>query len=150
MSNINGLDHTNKYMQGSVFKWTSGDSIRAGVQSGERPMLIISNNTFNYFSPVVNCVSITSILKESPVHVPIYINMDSHVQCEQIHTIPKAELVDFMGMAPPITISNVKAKLRIQFDMAADKNTEMFQAIKKILDDLNAQTEPEIFFPLSK
>ena len=144
MDNINNLEHTNRYVQGSVWKWVNNSDRRAGVQSSGRPVLIISNNTFNYHSPVVNCVSITSVLKESPVHVPLYISMDSHIQCEQIHTIPKAELTEFTGMVSNSTMSNVKAKLRIQFDMGTDRYAESFEAIKRSLAELNSKAEPQI------
>lgn len=143
MDNKNNLDSTNKYVQGSVWKWVNSLEKRAGVQSSERPVLIISNNTFNNFSLSINCVSITSVLKESPVHVPLYIIVDSHIQCEQIHTVPKTELIEFIGIVPNSTLSQVKAKIRIQFDMSTDRNTEMFNSIKKSLDELNAKTEPE-------
>jgi copper chaperone CopZ len=76
--------------------------------------------------------------------VPVYITKDSHIQCEQLHTIPKSELIDFKGMVPTSTLSNVKAKLRIQFDMNTDRNTELFNTIKKNLEELTAKTEPEI------
>ena len=141
MDNINNLDFSNKYVQGSIWKWNNLAYRGEGVQSGSRPVIIISNNMFNYHSESVNCVSITSVLKESPVHVPIYIQMDSHVQCEQIHTISKTNLIEFLGMAPPSVVSGVKAKLRIQFDIGADKNMEMLNSIKKSLDTLDEKTD---------
>jgi len=142
--NVNNLEHTNRYVQGSVWKWANNSDRRAGVQSGGRPVLIISNNTFNYHSPVVNCVSITSALKESPVHVPLYITMDSHIQCEQIHTIPKSELTEFTGMVSNSIMSSVKAKLRIQFDMGADRYAESFDTIKRNLAELNSKIDSQV------
>ena len=142
MENINNLDSPNRYLQGSIWKWKNNAEQKAGVQSNDRPVFVISNNNFNSFSPVVNCVTITSQLKESPVHVPIHIIADSHIQCEQLHTVNKTELVDFIGMVSNSTLSSVKAKLRIQFDMGIDRNAEMFSSIKRSIDDLN--TNPEI------
>ena len=137
-SNVNGLDCTNKYVQGTVWKWSRKEysDNTAGVQSSERPVLIISNDTYNAFSQSVNCVSITSVLKESPVHVPIYINMDSHIQCEQIHTVSKSELTEFKGVVQPIVMSNVKAKIRMQFDMSEDRGVDLLNIIKKSIDEL--------------
>jgi len=142
MQNINNLDYANKYIQGSIWHWNNTAEKREGVQSGQRPVLIISNNTFNHHSPVVNCVCITSQLKDSPVHVPLFLDRESHVLCEQIHTIPKRELAEYMGTAPNSILLSIKAKLRFQFDMSADKNTEMFNSIKKSIDGLN--TNPDI------
>ena len=142
MENINNLDTPNRYMQGSVWKWRNDNEQREGVQAGERPVMVISNNNFNAYSPSVNCVTITSQLKESPVHVPLRITADSHIQCEQIHTLNKNDLTDFIGIVPNSTVTAVKAKLRIQFDMSTDKNAEMFSNIKQSIAGLN--TNPEI------
>ena len=143
---IHGLHSTTKYVQGSVWKWVRKEYAenQAGVQSSERPVLIISNNTFNAHSASVNCVSITSVLKESPAHIPIYITMDSHIQCEQIHTVSKTELTEYKGMAPPAVVSNVKAKIRLQFDMNEDRNTELLQGIKKSIDGLLAKPNAKV------
>jgi hypothetical protein len=91
---------------------------------------------------VVNCVAISSQLKESPVHVPLHMEKDSHIMCEQIFTVSKTELTDFMGNVPNSILLSVKAKLRIQFDMSTVRNTELFNNIKKSIDELN--TNPEI------
>ena len=72
MSNINNLEHSNKHTQGSIWKWVNDAEKKQGVQSSGRPVLIISNSGFNYHSLVVNCVTITGQLRESPVHVPVY------------------------------------------------------------------------------
>jgi mRNA interferase MazF len=142
--NIHGLPTINKYTQGSVWKWVNTSEKREGTQSGERPVLIISNDSFNNFSPSVNCVSITGVLKESPVHVPLHITKDSHIQCEQIHTVPKTELADFIGLVPASTLTNVKAKLRIQLDLNTDKNIELFSVIKSKIDELSKKIDSEM------
>ena len=144
--NINGLNNTNKYVQGSVWKWIRKEYAgnQAGVQSSERPVLIISNDTFNTHSQSVNCVSITSVLKESPVHVPLYISMDSHIQCEQLHTVSKTELTEYKGMVSSGVLSNVKAKIRLQLDMSEDRTTILFDNIKKSIDDLTAKSSARV------
>jgi len=140
-NNINNLDYVHKYVQGSVWKWIKKESLAdiSGGLPNEKLVLIISNDTFNTYSPNVNCIFISSILKESPVHVPVYISADSHIQCEQISTAPKSELTDFKGIIPPSVLSAVKAKIRIQFNMSEDKNTELLSVIKKNTDELKAK-----------
>jgi len=44
-------------------------------------------------------------------------------------------------MAPPSVLSNVKAKLRIQFNMSEDRNTAMFENIKQSLDVLTEKAD---------
>jgi len=136
--------NVNKFVQGSIWRWVCKMPNRPGVQGSERPVLIISNDTFNQFSPSVNCVTITSVLKESPVHVPVHITKDSHIQCEQVHTVTKEELTEFMGMVNDSIMLSVKSKLKYQFNMAADRNLELLNSIKHGVDNINSRTEPEI------
>jgi len=134
---LNQIESMDKYIQGSIWHWKNPGEQREGVQSGERPVLIISNDIFNKYSYSVNCVSITTVLKDNPVHEPIFIVRPSHIQCEQIHTVPKSELTEYIGAVPRTTLSNVKAKIRIQFNMGEDRNTETLLEIKKTVEMIN-------------
>lgn len=133
--------NVNIYIQGSIWIWVQRTSnkteLKQGVQSSGRPVMIISNDVFNQHSPSVNCLTITSELKHSPVHVPFILDVESHIQCEQIHTISKSELVEYKGVVAPITLSNVKSKLSIQFDMRTDRNLEILTSVKISVDELN-------------
>jgi mRNA-degrading endonuclease toxin of MazEF toxin-antitoxin module len=60
---------------------------------------------------VVNCVAISSQLKESPVHVLLHMEKDSHIMCEQIFTVSKTELTDFMGNVPNSTLLRKAQKI---------------------------------------
>ena len=64
-----------------------------GILSGPRPVLIISNDTFNLFSPVVNIVGISGQKKDSPAHLEINLSEKSYINCEQIYTINKGNLI---------------------------------------------------------
>ena len=134
---LNQIESMDKYIQGSIWHWKNPREQREGVQSGERPVLIISNDIFNKHSYSVNCVSITTVLKDNPVHEPIFIVKPSHIQCEQIHTVAKSELTEYIGSVPRTTLSNVKAKIRIQFNMGEDRNTETLLEIKKMVEIIN-------------
>lgn len=101
-----------------------------GVQNGERPILIVSNDTFNAYSPVVTCASITTVPKVSPVHVSIHVYEDSDIQCEQIHTVSKNELDDYIGMVPHDILKQVKEKLKIQFDLDTDRTYELLVELR--------------------
>jgi len=131
------MEGINKFLHGTIWLWNNPAERKEGVQAGDRPVLIISNDTFNKFSRAVNCVSITTILKQSRVHEPVYITRPSHIQCEQLHTIPKDELIEYYGKVEPSTLSNVKAKIRIQFDMGEDRNSDTIAEIRKIVGLIN-------------
>ena len=48
-SNAAFIERTNKYIQGSVWHWRNDAEARNGVQAGDRPVMIISNNSYNYY-----------------------------------------------------------------------------------------------------
>lgn len=137
------MEHVSKYAQGTVWQWSQSEVVRyeEGVQAGTRPVLIISNNTFNTHSSSVNCVTITSVLKESPVHVPLQLSMLSHIQCEQVHTVPKKDLHNFKGIVSPATMEEVKAKLKFQLNMVDDKNSDLLKDIDNKLRQLNDEVK---------
>ena len=76
----------------------------SSVQVGERPVLVVQNNTGNKFSPTVIIVSITSQMKKLnlPTHVLIGTNPSgllkpSVVETEQVQTIAKSKLTNYKG-----------------------------------------------------
>lgn len=139
------MENVIKYAQGTIWHWSEKEKSpneivhhKAGVQSSNRPVLIISNNKFNTFSPVVNCVTVTTTLNDSPVHIPIKIFELSHIQCEQIRTLPKSELFGYKGTVSSSTMAEVKKKLRLQFDMSYTE-TEGLQEIERVLQEINSK-----------
>lgn len=64
-----------------------------GVITGPRPVLVISNDVFNQCSPVVNVVAVSEQCKDSPVHYKIPLGGGSYINCEQIFTVSKKQLV---------------------------------------------------------
>lgn len=75
------------------------------VQSGHRPMLVVSNNVNNYYSRVINAVPMTSKMnkKNLPCHVEIWnyerygLFTPSTIMIEQIASIPKENFMYKMG-----------------------------------------------------
>ena len=73
-------------------------------QSGIRPVLIVQNDKGNYYSNTVIVAPITSKIKKlyMPTHVLLYpgctgLKKASMVLLEQITTVDKAQLMDFLG-----------------------------------------------------
>ena len=95
--------------------------LRVGVgseQSGSRPVLIIQNNTGNRYSGTVITAIITSraISKnEIPTHCPITaqqrLDRDSIVLLEQIRTIDKKRLREYIGTLDGEDMSKVDRAL---------------------------------------
>ena len=72
------------------------------VQSGMRPVIVVSNDTANRYSPLVSIIPLTSALKRAdiPTHTVIhsrFLRCPSMALCEQIMTIDKSRLMDRMG-----------------------------------------------------
>lgn len=61
------------------------------IQYGIRPVVIVSNNKNNEYSPNVTVVPVTTKYKGLPTHVKI--GNESIACCEQILTIPKHYLI---------------------------------------------------------
>ena len=72
-------------------------------QDGIRPVLVIQNNVGNRFSPTVIVASITSRLTKA--HLPTHVNLGrapglnrpAVILLEQVRTIDKSRLLDYVG-----------------------------------------------------
>ncbi len=80
------------------------DPVVGSEQGGVRPVLIIQNDTGNLYSPTVIVAAITGRNKKPnmPVHVAITagesgLPMDSVVLTEQVRTLEKSRLTDYLG-----------------------------------------------------
>lgn len=85
------------------------------LQTGLRPVIVVSNDTGNYFSSVVTVVPLTSKKKkELPTHTTLYpnaingLNKISIALAEQITTIPQDYLVRKIGCLNNKEINNVR------------------------------------------
>ena len=85
------------------------------LQTGLRPVIVVSNDTGNYFSSVVTVVPLTSKKKkELPTHTTLYpnaingLNKISIALVEQITTIPQDYLVRKIGCLNSKEINNVR------------------------------------------
>lgn len=89
--------------RGDVFFADLGEGV-GSEQSGEHPVVVIQNNTGNYYSPNVIVASITSKVKKTnfPTHVFLSagnggLPRDSIVLLEDIKTISKTRLRGHLG-----------------------------------------------------
>ena len=88
-------------------------------QGGDiRPVLIIQNDVGNKFSPTVIVAAITHRKKsELPIHVTIknaeYLKKDSIVLLEQIRTIDRSRLREYIGCIDNVNMIKVDKALAI-------------------------------------
>lgn len=95
------------------------------IQSGCRPVLVISNDMANKFSPVVTVVPLTTRLGKKclPTHVTLLtsgLRGVSLALCEQILTIDKARLGRYIGyVSDPDDQTALDRAMAIQLGLAA-------------------------------
>lgn len=89
-------------------------------QGGVRPVLILQNDVGNKFSPTVIAAATTSKLSKTklPTHISLEkekycLPKDSIVLLEQIRTIDKSRLLDYIGELPTEIMSKVNTALMI-------------------------------------
>lgn len=121
--------------RGDIYWAYLGEKKEEGEQSGTRPVLIIQNNTGNLHSPTV-IVSILSskIFKcKLPTHVLITRDMvkgldnDSFLATEQIQTISKKKLGDYIGH---IENQKINRAISISLDLNRIENESESESVK--------------------
>lgn len=94
------------------------------VQSGYRPVFILSNDMNNTYSTTLNIIPITSKMnkRKLPVHVELWdhqkygLPVPSTMMVEQITTINLVSLDKKVGMVrDSSTLSNIKKAINVQF-----------------------------------
>lgn len=116
----------NNVKRGGIYLANLGNQF-GSVQSGKRPVIVISNPKNNRFSPVVNVLPITSKRKNNiPVHVNIGtecgLKRESTVLTEQVITVDKGQLIEYIGSCNNKTMAEITRAMVIQFHMIEDVN----------------------------
>lgn len=93
-------------------------------QGGIRPVMIIQNDVGNRHSPTVICAAITSKMNKAklPTHVEIdaskyHLVKNSVVLLEQVRTIDKQRLKDFICHVDYKLMSRVETALRVSLEL---------------------------------
>lgn len=113
-----------KYARGTVWFYKSPKTTKEkGVQAFSRPVLIISNNKFNNYSPVVNVLFLTTKPKSNPAHIKLNVTgsnntsdminlQNSYILIEQIATINIHNLSDYLFTVSDAIMSKVEEILK--------------------------------------
>ncbi len=109
--------------RGDIF-YAELNPVIGSEQGGTRPVLIISNNTGNRHSPTVIIAPITSrthTKAKLPTHTEVQdfdkLDKDSIILLEQIRTIDKQRLKQYMGMIPDNIMARVDKALAISISL---------------------------------
>lgn len=97
-----------------------------GCERQAPPVLIIQNNVGNHFSPTVIAAAITSRRKKDmPTHVLIDENgtrlfADSRIMLEQVRTIDRERLKEYVGHADSATMQSVDRAIAVSLGLSGD------------------------------
>ncbi len=108
--------------KGDIFFADLGETV-GSEQSGIRPVLVIQNDVGNKFSPTVIITPLTSKPKKltQPTHVAIGkrfgLSEYSYALLEQIRTIDRARILDYVGHADEDMMSRIDRALRVSLNL---------------------------------
>jgi mRNA interferase MazF len=93
--------------------------VKGSEQGGLRPVLIIQNDIGNKYSPTTIIAVITSRYTKANLPTHVWLNdecglpKDSMVELEQIRTIDKTRLSDFMGTVSQEVMKEIDMAIKI-------------------------------------
>lgn len=115
-----------KVYRGEIYYYDFGDT-KGSLQKGLRPVAVLQTNTGYKKSPTVIVAPITSILKKS--HLSCHINLglqfglkkESMLLLEQIQTVNKSDLGEYVGVIGGKTMLKVNEALRETLKLKKNK-----------------------------
>lgn len=110
-------------LRGDIYFADLGTEGMGSEQIGQRPVIVISNNVGNKFSPIIQVAVITSQTSKGklPTHVEIGreygLLHDSVALVEQTRTIDKRRLTAYIGQADEQLINKLNKAIEISFEV---------------------------------
>lgn len=126
--------------------------INTSVQQGIRPVVIISNDECNKYSPTITVVPITSKLGKNPLPTHVILgtecglNKRSVVLAEQLITLDKYMLIKKVGKCTQEVIVRIETAIDIQVNKNKIKNNTL--NLKKINDLIEKIKDTDRFISL--
>jgi mRNA interferase MazF len=97
--------------------------VKGSEQGGHRPVLVIQNDVGNKHAPTTIVAVITSRHTKAKLPTHIWLNAEcglpkeSMVECEQVRTLDKTRLKDFMGQVSQEVMKEIDLGLKISFGL---------------------------------
>lgn len=142
-----------KYVRGQIWyykdpqiKVTYHSSIQGSVQSGSRPVIIVSNDVGNKYSKICMVVPLTSKEKTPlPTHFKFRIgDIDNTAMCEQISTVPQSALIDYVGMLEPCEIKLLNDCIDIALGLQTTQESNSTLTKSDVDDTTDMQDKPVV------
>ena len=117
-----------QYSRGEIY-YANMEPHVGSEQGGERPVVVLQNDTGNKHSPTLIIATLTSRVDKKlslPTHVLLDQNsglrVPSIVQLEQIFTLDKQRMQRFVGQASSEDMDRIEAALKISLGMNLSSN----------------------------
>ena len=114
--------------------------VTGSEQGGVRPVLMIQNDMGNRFSPTVSIAAVTSRQDKHPLptHVPVSPNhcgLKEHsvVLLEQIRTIDRVRLREYIGRLTEEDMKQVDQALRISIGLSKTKESDTAEGAEEYI-----------------
>ena len=112
--------------RGEIFYMTFKEQV-GSEQQGGRPVIVVSNETCNKFSPIVTIVPLTTKDKKPlPTHVELNVEglpVYGTILCEQVQSVSHYRLGSYVGEVDDSVMHKIEKALCVQLDITT-KNTE--------------------------
>ena len=139
------MESTLKFQRGDIY-FIRLDSSTGSEQSGTRPAVILQNDVGNTYSPTLIVATLTSKTEKKaaqPTHCLVEPEKlePSIVQAEQIFTIDKSRVQNFVGHLTPEEMSRVDDAVKISLAL---NPMGSIQKLKPIIRSTAAYAPPEV------
>jgi len=116
---MNNQNRNLEVYRGDIFYIAAGSYVGSEQKSG-RPGIIVSNDTANKHSPNVEVVFLTSQEKKPlPTHVEVICKVPSTALCENIQTVSKERLGDFVKSCTTSEMKKIDEALLLSLGIEA-------------------------------
>ena len=117
-----------QYSRGEIY-YANMEPHVGSEQGGERPVVVLQNDTGNKHSPTLIIATLTSRV-DKKLNLPTHVLLDQNpglkvpsiVQLEQIFTIDKRRLQRFVGNASAEEMDQIETALKISLGMNLSSN----------------------------
>lgn len=117
------------YRRGDIYL-ANLNPFRGSEQGGTRPVLVLQNNDGNYFCPTLIVAPLSSKLKKinQPTHYLLEtargLRYPSIVELEQIKTIDKMRIIDYIGKVSPEQMQGIEQATQISLGLYIPESVE--------------------------
>lgn len=139
-----------EFYRGEIFYIHNESKYSGNEQGGYRPAVIVSNDIGNNVAPILEVVYLTTQEKKPlPTHVKICsAKYPSIALCEQIDTVNKDKVGDYIGQCSMAEMKKIDAALAVSIGIGV--NIKANDLVKKWAEAANEAVKPDEKEPIAE